>query len=139
MTSEYSRGLRVAADDVRYVLPNEQRKHSLLMYLDRGDMFDSTKVKVLRQLYNDMMMQLIGKDYADRDHEIWRVEIKPTYVSALFIGMEQRDEVRVTAVTDLPDWMQDRIAVLSMLTKSPTVAIKGVGRRISERVYWVVE
>ena len=139
MTSKWSQGLRIAADDVIYTLPEERGRHSLLVYLARGDVFDSTRLKILRQLYNDMMMQLIGKDCADRDHEIWRVEIKPTYVSALFIGMEQRDEVCVTSVTDLPDWMQDRIAVLSMLKQPPTTAIKGVGRRISERVYWVVE
>ena len=137
MKSKWSRGLRIAADDIRYYTPNEQGSN--LMHLSRPDVFKSTRHNILRDLYRDLMMQLIGKDYKEKDHDIWRVEIKATCVSALFIGMEQRPEIRVPTASDLPMWMQRRLAVLSMLEKAPTAAIEGVGRRMSETVYWVVK
>lgn len=41
-------------------------------------------------------------------------------------------------LSDLPDWMQERIAMLNMLSfKPPTETVDGVGRRISEFTYWV--
>lgn len=40
---------------------------------------------------------------------------------------------------DLPDWLQERLSILSMLSpEPPTETIEGVGRRISRFVYWVV-
>ena len=38
----------------------------------------------------------------------------------------------------LPKWIQERVALLSMLSyKPPTVTVEGVGRRISKDTYWV--
>lgn len=38
----------------------------------------------------------------------------------------------------LPKWVQERIAILSLLpSRTPTSAILGVGRRISEHIFWV--
>ena len=42
------------------------------------------------------------------------------------------------SVDDLPDWAQERLAILMMLpADKPTPEIPGVGRRISEDRFWV--
>lgn len=39
---------------------------------------------------------------------------------------------------ELPEWMQERIATLSLLSFSPpTEEVEGVGRRISKNTFWV--
>ena len=41
-------------------------------------------------------------------------------------------------VHDLPKWVQERLAVLMMMSYTPpTEEVEGVGRRISRNVYWV--
>jgi hypothetical protein len=38
----------------------------------------------------------------------------------------------------LPDWMQEKLAVLTMMSsKPPTEPVDGVGRRINDNIYWV--
>ena len=78
------------------------------------------------------------------DESIFRIEV--------FGG----DEVRITCfgipkvdspdfpdegimrIDDLPEWIQKKVAVLSTLPHDPpTEYVKGIGRRISEYVYWV--
>lgn len=75
--------------------------------------------------------------------ELWRVAVqhrpKPR-VEAVFLGMGEQITIKGSTVTDLPRWMQERLSVLNMLSESPpTTPIPGVGRRISEHVYWIVE
>jgi hypothetical protein len=42
--------------------------------------------------------------------------------------------------SQLPDWMQDRIAVLSMMkVNPPQTKIEGVGMRVDEHVFWVIK
>jgi hypothetical protein len=41
-------------------------------------------------------------------------------------------------VSALPTWVQERIAVLAVCSPNPpTPTVEGIGRRISENVYWV--
>lgn len=92
----------------------------------------------LLNLRNAMLMELTGK--VDEDEDIWRVVVEPHKVSALYIGLGAKPPITGFAMSDLPQWMQERVVVLSMLTESPpTKPIKGVGRRITESVYWVVK
>lgn len=79
------------------------------------------------------------------DDTIYRVEIKDDgwmYVKPLGLlspknglnGLVRTDDKRV------PDWLMEKLAVLSMMTsKPPTTEVDGVGKRISERVFWVYE
>lgn len=40
---------------------------------------------------------------------------------------------------DLPEWMQERLAVLMVMRhEPPTTEVEGVGRRISRDVFWVL-
>lgn len=41
-------------------------------------------------------------------------------------------------VSDLPEWVQERIAVLSVCNPDPpTPVVEGVGRRISDGIFWI--
>lgn len=41
-------------------------------------------------------------------------------------------------VDDLPNWVKERLAILMMTSPAPpTDPIEGVGRRISETIFWV--
>ena len=42
------------------------------------------------------------------------------------------------AIADLPIWVQERVAVLAVCNpEPPTHIVEGIGRRISENIYWV--
>lgn len=78
------------------------------------------------------------------DDTIYRVELSPVRksVKVIAIGMSSLDSIEdgeYDAVEDLPDWMQKKLAVLSMMSpKPPTEFVEGVGRRIEMYVYWLV-
>lgn len=79
----------------------------------------------------------------DRD-VVWRVEIRPdNEVHCMYIGVISLDQERILiydSISDAPEWIQDRIAVLRMLQPSTNDSIVyNVGRRISENVFWIVE
>jgi hypothetical protein len=42
-------------------------------------------------------------------------------------------------INDLPNWMQERLSVLSMLPPNTSGGndVEGIGRRITESIYWV--
>jgi hypothetical protein len=68
-------------------------------------------------------------DYADRP-EIQSLNY------ALDISPER--EGVYESLKDLPQWMQDRLHVLSTFpSKPPTVEVEGIGRRIEEHIFWV--
>jgi len=97
-----------------------------------------TAAERLLNLRNVMLMELTGK--VSDDEEIWRVVVNELGVKALYIGLGSRAPIEVQTVSELPRWMQERVAVLSMLTESPpTKPIEGVGRRITDTVYWIVK
>lgn len=75
---------------------------------------------------------------------VWRVHIKSdTSVEVKYIGYNPIDGKRSTVYATfdmIPDWMQGRIAVLRMMPPDPQESVVfGVGRRVSEDVYWVVQ
>lgn len=78
----------------------------------------------------------------DKD-TIFRVCIDPLTqrVEVTHFGIECVDlaEIGTYANTsDLPMWMQERLAVLIMMpSKPPTTAVEGVGQRINAATYWL--
>jgi len=82
---------------------------------------------------------------ADSYEAVWRVECRDVGpIRALRIGLpisdEPGDNVVFETWPDVPEWMQDRVRALSMISGSPpTKWIDGLGRRMSEDVYWVVK
>lgn len=74
--------------------------------------------------------------------KIWRVEFCNGYARVdrfnISNGLPSSDSYYER--DELPEWLSRRVAVLScMPCDIPTDIIPGVGRRISENVYWVVE
>jgi len=77
------------------------------------------------------------------DDNIYRVQIDDDtgYVNVACIGLERVDALVDGTYADtarLPDWMQEKLAVLTMMSsKPPTETVDGVGRRIDNNTYWV--
>jgi hypothetical protein len=76
----------------------------------------------------------------DALEKIYRVEVFDDKLIVLSFGMEMEDlDGSYKSIDELPQWMRDRLHVLSMMDyKPPTTTVKGVGRRISREVFWVV-
>lgn len=62
-------------------------------------------------------------------------------ISVTYLGIESVDDSLSSdydCVEQLPQWMQERLAMLNMLSyEPPTEIVDGVGRRISKSTYWV--
>ena len=92
----------------------------------------------LRNIRDAMLMELIGEP--NDDAELWRIKVVPYIVEALYIGLGSKPLIRVKTLSGLPEWMQERVTVLSMLTQTPpTEPVEGVGRRVSADIYWIVK
>ena len=74
------------------------------------------------------------------DDSIYRVSVCPDGVDVVCFGMgvDTVHDGHYINVDVLPKWVQERLAVLMMMTSTPpTEEVEGVGRRISRDVYWV--
>ena len=74
------------------------------------------------------------------DDNIYRVSVCPDGVDVVCFGMgvDTIHDGHYINVDVLPKWVQERLAVLMMMTSAPpTEEVEGVGRRISRDVYWV--
>ena len=75
------------------------------------------------------------------DDKIYRIEIHPEDISVVCFGVDGVDprlEGEYSSIDELPDWVQARIAILSILPcEPPTEEIDGVGRRIASNIFWV--
>lgn len=83
------------------------------------------------------------------DSMVYRIQVVPgkdggrvynvVCFGVVFIDRWAEWEGKYNSFDALPSWMQERLAVLNMLSYiPPTETIPGVGRRISEYVFWVV-
>lgn len=72
--------------------------------------------------------------------DIYRIELGRD-VSVMYIGLSSIDtelDGTYDGISALPEWLQHKIAVLSVLqTPPPLNDVRGVGRRISDNVFWV--
>ena len=80
-------------------------------------------------------------DMKIHDDRIYRVGIFPGEIDVLCLGLTLSEPIvegQYSSADELPLWMQERLAVLMMMSlEPPTVELVGVGRRISSHVYWV--
>lgn len=76
---------------------------------------------------------------------VYRVYINPDTksVEVVCLGMDNVDseaEGIYHDVSHLPVWMQERLAVLSMMkVDPPQTKVEGVGMRVDENVFWIVK
>jgi hypothetical protein len=87
------------------------------------------------------MFHMICEPYEDY---IWRVSFEKNgaidvrYIGYCPIDTPRREVYRT--FESLPEWMKDRLAVLNMMPPDPLSSVVfGVGRRIDETTWWVVE
>ena len=75
------------------------------------------------------------------DEPIYRVCIAPDRVTVMNFDLTDMAvclDTQYNCVDDLPNWVKERLAVLMMTSPTPpTEPVEGVGRRISETVFWV--
>ena len=112
------------------------QKRSLKLFLDMITLLPSTGID-LGNTYDKLKM--ITDQPAST---IYRIHIdSDNAVDVTCIGLESIDsalEGTYDSLDELPEWVQGRIAVLSMLSATPpTQDIPSVGRRITNRTYWV--
>lgn len=88
-------------------------------------------------------MRTINFENVVSDDRIYRVDVEPpTKIEVICFGIDSLDdgvEGVYDNINDLPNWMQDRLSVLSMLPPNTSGGndVEGIGRRITESVYWV--
>lgn len=74
---------------------------------------------------------------------VYRVMLGNGFIEVVCMGIDSVDkeaEGDYNAISELPAWMQDRLAVLQMMkVDPPQTKIEGVGMRVDERVFWVVK
>jgi hypothetical protein len=76
---------------------------------------------------------------------VYRVRVEPDTktVEVICLGIDSIDadtEGIYDDTSKLPEWMQERLAVLSMMKVDPPQnKVEGVGMRIDEHVYWIIK
>lgn len=96
-------------------------------------------------IWSEQELLLIVSSYMRkrRPDTVYRVVIndETKLVHVISFGMERVDvspERVYNSVNDLPEWMQEGVALLMMTSaKPPTNEVDGVGRRIDETTYWL--
>jgi hypothetical protein len=109
-----------------------QARYELLTSLIAADVWTAHRV-TLKNLHAQMIP--VGDDTT------YRISLGQDKIRVLCFGIDSVDSSlngEYDSVDDLPDWVKERLAVLMVASSEPpTREIEGVGRRISERVFWV--
>ena len=102
-------------------------------------------VELLRKYTVDILIDDIGLnvtvEQVGQSREVFRLEVVDGSVTIINFSLEMLDnDVSgwYSEVDLLPDWEKDRLALLMMVDPiPPTKYVDGVGRRISETVFWI--
>ena len=107
--------------------------------VDRGD-----RMRILNRVWQaDIYAMLTDRELENAplaDDNIYRVSVCPDGVDVVCFGMgvDTIHDGHYINADVLPKWVQERLAVLMMMSYTPpTEEVEGVGRRISRDVYWV--
>jgi hypothetical protein len=108
--------------------------------VDRGD-----RMRILNRVWQaDIYAGLSYRELENvplaDDNNIYRVSVCPDGVDVVCFGMgvDTIHDGHYINADVLPKWVQERLAVLMMMSYTPpTEEVEGVGRRISRDVYWV--
>lgn len=95
-----------------------------------------TKAEAL--VFQDEVITICMVDSLEKIH---RVEVHKYGLTVLCLGLDVTSyDGNYSSIEQLPDWMQKKLYVLSMMDYTPpTKTVEGIGRRISRDVFWVVE
>ena len=129
-----------AYDPIYRLLDDEAR--TVVTARDLKRLLDTTRPfaggDVFHKSTQPMFIRMLTGDHEDN---VYRVELANGFVRVLCLGIERVDACGQGVydnLDDIPQWMQEQVAKLSMLSGvPPTENVVGVGRRISENTYWV--
>jgi hypothetical protein len=115
----------------------DQFRRVLKLYIDMLSVLPTNTGLEIETLYSKLHMVT-----DQHPSTIYRIHLEDeNTVDVTCIGLESVDsalEGTYDSLDALPEWVQERIAVLSMLSATPpTQDIPSVGRRITKRTYWV--
>jgi len=100
---------------------------------------DSPRIAQIRG--RDKDVSAVRAQWTGDIENVYRVLVGPT-IEVVCLGIDSVDkEVEGTYadMSELPAWMQERVAVLSMIkVNPPQTKIEGIGMRVDESVYWVI-
>jgi len=122
-------------------LANNARRFAVTFTLakDLNIVFDPIE---LREVVTSSIANMVAESGVS-DNDIYRVCIPfgTRVAEVMCIGLESVDnelEGIYDDLDELPTWVQESVAVLSMLPiDKPNQQVAGVGRRIAENIYWV--
>jgi len=117
-------------DAIRYLITEHVSRDDRLRLLNRVWQVDIRSMS-FRMLENIPQIS---------DDSIYRVSVCTDGVDVVCFGMgvDTIHDGHYINSDVLPKWVQERLAVLMMMTSTPpTEEVEGVGRRISRDVYWV--
>ena len=120
---DYAKG-RVVHEDLRQALwPRET--HSIITAVDRMEQVRAAWTSMFDKTYRVLINLDTGK-----------VEVVCLGIS----NVDHEAEGIYQKVEELPMWMQEKLAVLNMMeVNPPQEEVDGVGIRIDESTYWVIE
>ena len=121
--------VKIVAEALKRARTERRRLDTVLM---RGYILDI----FLNDLGTYASMQL-----AAQAKDVLRLEVVDGSVTIIDFSLEMLDNDIsgwYSEVDLLPDWVKDRLALLMMVDPTPpTKYVDGVGRRISETVFWI--
>lgn len=126
---EFQEGVTIN-DAIRYMVTQPVTRDDRLRILNRVWQVD----------IRSMSYRMLENIPQINDDSIYRVSVCPDGVDVVCFGMgvDTIHDGHYINVDVLPKWVQERLAVLMMMTYTPpTEEVESVGRRISRDVYWV--
>lgn len=91
----------------------------------------------------DNFRMMIAEDLHRNIEQVWRVRLYEDGTVAMYSFAMPATEKnlptkdRLNDVSQLPEWVKQRISVLQICESGTT--IEGVGQKVSDRVYYVIE
>lgn len=111
------------------------------MELLKGYTFDIIADDISRHVSHVVQMAHMSMEVLAQVKDVLRLEVIDGSVTIIDFSLEMLDnDVSgwYSEVDLLPDWVKDRLALLMMVNPTPpTKYVDGVGRRISETVFWI--
>lgn len=126
---EFQEGVTIN-DAIRYMVTQPVTRDDRLRLLNRVWQVD----------IRSMSYKMLENMPVVTDDSIYRVSVCPDGVDVVCfgLGVDTIHDGHYINVDVLPKWVQERLAVLMMMTYTPpTEEVESVGRRISRDVYWV--
>ena len=111
------------------------------MELLRGYTFDIIADDISRHVSHVVQMAHMSMEVLAQVKDVLRLEVIDGSATIIDFSLEMLDNDIsgwYSEVDLLPDWVKDRLALLMMVDPTPpTKYVDGVGRRISETVFWI--